>query len=92
MTVKQHHAAETVVVHELKGNAATLGGRLQMVGGAKASSDVAALEAGLRDNSHRVAGQGSHQVKDATDYPWSFDETISIAPSLQAATKAGKTP
>ena len=82
--------AEAVLVQELKGNALVSGGRLTVSGGAKLEKEVSTLEANLRDEQHRVAGQGVQKASGETRYPFQFEETLTISPTQEKG-KSSKT-
>jgi hypothetical protein len=69
-----------MIVRSLKGVASNSGGRLIVLGSAATNDDIAALEAKVRDERHRVTRDDSSQEPTDKAYPWQFKETITIAP------------
>lgn len=63
----------------------TGGGQLKFVGYADTSQRVTDLEDALRDKGYVVSGKGTSQDPEAEFLPWSFDETITVSPSLVTA-------
>ena len=56
------------------------GGKLSVVGSVKHPKVIDQFENSLRDQHHRVLGDGAKEDTDSKEYRWSFAETINIDP------------
>ncbi|MCO6458500.1 MAG: hypothetical protein J5I93_24610 [Pirellulaceae bacterium] len=72
-------------VTKLNFSARPTGGRLTLEGYVAQSAYISALEERLRDKSHRVVGKGGAFDDLRPQFPWRFNETVTIEPGQEDA-------
>lgn len=80
-----------VIVTETRADVTNQGSRITLVGSARQADAIKKIEIGLRDERHSVSGKGAQVDQRNPEYPWRFEETVSVtqaAPAnLSAASK-----
>ena len=80
---KQMPPSEQVIVRSVAGSIdqRSGGGKLTVVGGMTSSGVLSQFQESLRDENHKVLGEGLNQDERAKDsYRWTFNESITIPP------------
>ncbi len=75
--------AQDMIVRSISGtiDPRSGGGTLQVAGGVIDPSMIDDLEEALRDEDHRVVGDGAKEGKQGDNYRWGYNEKITINPS-----------
>ena len=75
--------AQDMIVRSISGtiDPRSGGGTLQVAGGVVDPSMIDDLEESLRDEDHRVVGDGAKEGKQGDTYRWGYNEKITISPS-----------
>ncbi len=76
-------ASDEMIVRQISGTADPRkgGGTLNIEGAVTRPSVIEAFEASLRDDNHRVTGDGASEQRTNDAYRWGFVESISITPT-----------
>lgn len=76
--------SEEMIVRSISGNSdpRSGGGRIQISGSVSAPAVIDDFETAMRDEHHRVVGEGANEQKTEDAYRWGFRETIVISPEL----------